>query len=269
MAKGKLIAVSGPPGCGKTTLALKLAQEIHELTQEKVIYLSPDTLIPAMGHIFPRRDKESLYSLGAALDNVDLAITDLLGVMATTTAMPNLGYMGYTSGEGPHSHAIPQEKKIILMFQLLQDKFDYIFVDCDRNREDLISSLACGLCDHLIQMINPDIKSIAYYGFEQIQDRAIQVLNMLDNDVYLPLQEIKARFPGIEYTILYSRPAKMQMYNGELMDLLKDTVYRKSIKPIIDLLMVEPEPVPEEQPDADEEQPTDTLAETQNDDFWR
>lgn len=258
MAQGKLIAVNGPPGCGKTTLTLKLAQEVHELTKKKVVYLSPDTLIPAMGHIFPRREKESLYSLGTALDKVELAIPDLLGVMATTSSMQNLGYMGYIPGEGPHSHAVPQEKKCVQMFSLLKDNFDYVFVDCDRNREDLISSLACGLCDHLIQLINPDIKSIAYYGFEEIPKRAIQVLYILDKDIYLPIQDAKAHFPQIQHTILYSRAVKQQMYEGTLMDLLKDPVYRKAIKPIVDLLLTEQEPEVEKQSGDNDEKLPDT-----------
>ena len=268
----KLIAVSGPPGCGKTTLTLNLAKEVHEKTKKKVVYISPDTLIPAMATIFPRREKETLNSLGAALENVNLAITDFLGVIATTQAMPNMGYMGYIAGEGPYSYAAIQERKVMEMFQILKDNFDYIFVDCDRNREDLISNIACGLCDHLIQIINPDIKSIAYYGFEPIPERAIQVLNLLDSDVYLPIQDAKAHFPKIKFTVLYSRAAKLQMYQGELMDYLKDTVYQKGIKPIVELLLQEPKVEDEEMPaqEAQEEvKEADPLDAAQTDEFWQ
>ena len=245
MATSKLIAVSGPPGSGKTTLALKLAQEVHELTKKKVIYVSPDTLIPAMGLIFPKREKENILSLGSALENVNLAITDILGVIATTKAMTNLGYLGYIPGEGPYTYPALQEKKVITFFQILRDNFDYIFVDCDRFREDLISSLGIGLSDHFIQVINPDIKSIAYYGFEPLQERGIQVLNVIDNDVYLPIQDAKAHFPDIKHTIMYSRAVKMQMMEGEMMDLLHDPVYRKALNPIVDLILIKPEPVAE------------------------
>lgn len=269
MSNGKLIAVSGPPGCGKTTLTLKLSQEVHEKTKKKVLYISPDALIPAMGLIFPRREKETLFSLGTALANVNLAITDFLGVIATTTAMPNMGYMGYIPGEGPYSYPALQEKKVMEMFQILKDNFDFIFVDCDRNREDLISNIACGLSDHLIQVINPDIKSIAYYGFEPIPEKAIQVLNLMDKDVYLPIQDIKSHFPQIQYTVLYSRAAKMQMYNGELMDRLLDKVYQKGIKPIIEMLLAEPvEEIPFEEV-AVEEPEIDPLEAAKTDDFWQ
>ena len=261
MQNSKLIAVSGPPGSGKTTLTLKLAQEVHEKTKKKVIYLSPDVLIPAMGAIFPKRDKASMLSLGAALEQVNLAITDILGVIATTKAMPNMGYLGYIPGDGPYSYAALSEKKVLQMFQLMRDNFDYIFIDCDRSRDDLISTIGCGLCDHLIQIINPDIKSIAYYGFEDIPDRAIQVLNILDNDIYLPIQDTNAHFPKIQFTVLYSRAVKMQMYNGELMDLLQDPIFRKAIKPIAELLMQEPE---EQTPDEVE----DLLKTNPDDNIW-
>lgn len=259
----KLIAVSGPPGSGKTTLTLKLAQEVHEKTKKKVIYLSPDTLIPAMGTIFPKREKAVLLSLGAALENVNLAITDILGVIATTKAMPNMGYLGYIPGDGPYTYAALSEKKVLQMYQLMRDNFDYIFIDCDRSREDLISTIACGLCDHLIHVINPDIKSIAYYGFEEIPERAVQVLNILDNDIYLPIQDTKAHFPGIRFTVLYSRMVKMQMFNGELMDFLKDPIFRKAIKPIAEMIMAEPEK--EQLP---EEKDVNPLAIEQDDAFW-
>lgn len=263
----KLIAVNGPPGCGKTTLTLKLVQEVHEKTKKKVIYLSPDTMIPAMGLIFPKREKGSLKSLGKALENVNLANTDILGVILISKSMENIGYLGYVPGEGPHTYADLDEKKVQEMFRILKENYDYIFVDCDRNREDLISSIACGLSDHLIQIVNPDIKSVAYYGFEEIRDDAVQVLTLLDNNIYLPIQDIKARFPKIQFTILYSKAAKMQMCEGELMDYLKDPVYRKGMKPIVDLILTEPEP--EELPKQEEAQASDPLAAAQEDSFWK
>lgn len=284
---GKLIAVSGPPGCGKTTLALKLAQAVHELTKKKIVFISPDTMIPSMGVIFPKRPKESLLSLGTALENVNLSISNILGVIATTKAMPNLGYLGYIPGEGPYSYAALQEQKVMDMFEILRENFDYIFVDCTRDREDLISSIGVGLSDHLIQVINPDIKSIAYYGFEPLQGRAIQVLNVQHNDLYMPIQDTKAHFSDIRFTVMYSRMVKMQMVEGELMDPLKDAVYQKAIAPIVNLLLAsteaEPEQTPEEDADTDsvdaeaealatteetEGQPSETPAETDADAFW-
>lgn len=271
MSKGKLIAISGPPGCGKTTFTLKLAQEVYTATKKKVAYLSSDTLVPALGQIFPLREKKNLISLGAALEKTDLTSSDLLGVIATTQAMSDMGYMGYAPGENAYSYPQLQEDKVVKMFTLLQNDYDYIFVDCDRFHEDLISSVAIGLSDHLIQLINPDKKSIAYYSFVQIQERAIQVLNMLDNDVYLPIPEARDFFPGIRFKILYSRPLKMQWYEGELMDLIKDPVYRKALKPIVEIITKEPE---EAMPAEDEfsgevAEDAQKASTTDDDEFWK
>lgn len=267
MAKGKLIAVNGPPGSGKTTLSIKLAQEVHEKTKKQVVYISPDTMIPAMGYIFPKREKGSLFSLGAALENVNLAVTDLLGAIATTKNLPNMGYLGYIPGDGPYTYATLLESKVKLMFQLLLDNFDYIFVDCDRNRDDMISSMACGTSDYMLQVINPDIKSLAYYGYDPMLERAIPVLNLLDNDIYLPIQDIKAHFANIQFTTLYSRPLKTQMYNGELMDLVKDPVYRKSLLPLAELITKQPEDEADEAT-MDDSENAEPLNDDQSADFW-
>ena len=50
---GKMIAVCGSPNSGKTTAALKLAQEIYELNRVPVMYLSPDLTVPCMAYLFP------------------------------------------------------------------------------------------------------------------------------------------------------------------------------------------------------------------------
>ena len=45
---GKMIAVCGSPNCGKTTAALKLAQEIYGLKKTTIHFLSPDLNVPSV-----------------------------------------------------------------------------------------------------------------------------------------------------------------------------------------------------------------------------
>ena len=61
----KIIAVIGSPGSGKTTVTLKLAQELYcATTSGAVIYLSPSLKVPALGVLFPNYTPDSIFSLG-------------------------------------------------------------------------------------------------------------------------------------------------------------------------------------------------------------
>ena len=69
---GKMIAVCGSPGCGKTTAALKLAQGIYGIKKTSVIFLSPDLIVPCMAYLFPNGKDSELYSFGVVLDKTDI-----------------------------------------------------------------------------------------------------------------------------------------------------------------------------------------------------
>ena len=47
----KLIAVCGSPGSGKTTTALKLAEEIYYEKKASVQFVSPDLSVPCMAYL--------------------------------------------------------------------------------------------------------------------------------------------------------------------------------------------------------------------------
>lgn len=53
MNKRNLILITSPPACGKTTLAKKLAKDLHE-----TVYLDKDTLIPLSKKIFEIAQEE-------------------------------------------------------------------------------------------------------------------------------------------------------------------------------------------------------------------
>lgn len=49
----KLILITSPPACGKTTLARALAKALHE-----TVYLDKDTLIPLSNKVFEAAGEE-------------------------------------------------------------------------------------------------------------------------------------------------------------------------------------------------------------------
>ena len=77
----KMIAVCGAPGSGKTTAALKIAEEIYYAKKGSVIFLSPDLNVPCLAYIFPNCKEAELYSVGVALDRTDIYCEDVLRQM--------------------------------------------------------------------------------------------------------------------------------------------------------------------------------------------
>lgn len=226
---GKIIAVSGPPCSGKTTVSVKLAQEIYAVTKSRVIYLSPDTLIPTLGVLFPTQKKENLRSIGSVLDKIPLTGDDILSVMATTKEMNNMGYLGYRSGEHPYTYPALTENKALELLATLKECCDYLIVDCDRNRDDLVSILTRSVADRVVYVHNPDLRSLLYYATEPMSTSAIKVLNILEDGVFLPIQEAKAHFGRFAHTLTYSKAVREQMLEGELIKYVQDVGYRTSL----------------------------------------
>lgn len=247
---GKIIAVSGPPGSGKTTLSVKLAQEIYAATKSQVVYFSPDMLIPTLGVLFPTQKKENLKSIGSVLDRIPLTGDDILSVVATTKGMDNLGYLGYRSGEHPYTYSALTENKALELLACLKECSDYLIVDCDRNRDNLISILARSIADHVVYVHNPDLRSLLYYATEPMQECSIKVLNILEDGVFLPVQEANIHFGKFAHTCAYSKAVRVQMLEGELTKYVQDVGYRASLHKLAAVVLGNP---PEQQLDQAQE----------------
>lgn len=225
---GKLIAVSGPPSSGKTTVAVKLAQEICA-GDAQTIYFSPDQLIPSMGLLFPTQKKEDVHTIGTVLDKMPLTMSDILSVMQTTKDADDLGYLGYKPGDHPGAYAALTEQRVLELLALLKANSDYLIVDCTRDRDELVSRIVRDYADRIVYVCNPDLRSLLYYGTEPMRPDGIRLLNILDNDVLLPVQEAKTYFGRIQHTVAYSRAIKEQLLEGELTKPLKDVQFCASI----------------------------------------
>ena len=239
---GKMIAVCGSPNCGKTTAALKLAQEIYGLKKSSVMFLSPDLNVPCMAYLFPNGKDTDLYSLGVALDKTDIYKEDVLKQTVNVKTMQNFGFLGFKLGENRYSYPRPTEDKITQLFAVRRDNADYVVVDCTCDHDDMVSSLAKRDCDIAVQMFSPDMKCISYYAscvnqFLLIEDKRLKVLNVMDKDIYVPIHETETHFKGMDFKLPYERMLKQQMITGTLSERLVNCKYRSEIERLAKAVM--------------------------------
>ena len=230
----KLIAVCGSPESGKTTLGLKLAQELYFTKKTSVLFLSVDLNVPIMGYIFPHCKASDLYSIGKTLDKTDIYREDVMKQIVTVKTMMNFGFLGFKAGENKYTYPRPTEDKVLDLFRCMSDIAEYIGIDCVSDNDDLISSIAIREADKVILAVTPDLKCMTYYGsngdaFLGCADKSEYVMNIMDNDLFLPIEEVKSHFKKIEYVLPYSHALKQQTITGTLSERLTDRKYREVI----------------------------------------
>ena len=164
----KIIAVIGSPGSGKTTVTLKLAQELYcATTSGAVIHLSPSLRIPALGVLFPNYTPDSIFSLGTMFDKTDIYEEDILNHLVTVKAMKNFGCLGYKAGENKNSFATLTDDKVKALFDVLHKMVGYVFVDCTDEEDDLISQYALGMADEVIMKNGKFCSNFSCYGYKR------------------------------------------------------------------------------------------------------
>ena len=215
---------------GKTTFALKLAHSLNNKGKKKVLYVSFDLTIPALSYLFPNCKESELYSIGKVLDNTDIYREDVLRSIVTTKNMPELGYLGFKTKENKYTYPRPTEDKISQLFFYLRAIADYVVIDCDSDRSSVMSTLAKREADTVIQVVTPNLKSVSYFvsngdQFENMDDKTVKVINIKDNDIFLPIEEVKELFKKVEAVVPYSKALKQQAITGSLSETLNDKMY--------------------------------------------
>lgn len=233
----KLIAVSGSPGSGKTTVAVKLAQELQGYSNSVVIYISFDWNTPSLSYIFPQNKSEDLFSVGKIFNMTDIYKEDVLKQTVTSKEIPNLGYLGLKCGENRYTYPFPTEDKVLALFEVLKNLADYVIVDCTCNTDDIVSEYAVKTADLIINVISPDLKGVTYMVSADKgaldASRSLNAVNTICNDIYLPIDEVSRYLGEIQTVIPYSSEIKRQSVTGMLATRVSDKRYRAALAKII------------------------------------
>ena len=146
----------------------------------------------------------------------------------------NFGYLGFKAGENKYSYPRHTEDKVLDLFRCMSEIAEYVVIDCTSDSDDLISSLAIREADNVILAVTPDLKCMTYYGsngdaFLGCANKAEYVMNIMDKDLFLPIDEVKTHFKKIQFVLPYSVALKQQTITGTLSERLADRKYREVI----------------------------------------
>lgn len=216
-----LIVVTGSPGSGKSCVAAKLAKLLYQKEHKPVILLSPDTCVPVMPFLFPRRNQD-MYSLGALLEHTDISQGDILKTLVTTKDKNDFGVLGYLRGENVCTYAEPTTTQVQQLMFGLQQLADYVVVDGTSGRENMVTRASMAQANHVVQLIVPDVKSLAYFlSLESDfydESRTIQVMNRVEGQIPTAEQDLKDFFKRVQITLPHSRQLKEQAMSGTLLE---------------------------------------------------
>lgn len=238
----KIIAVWGSPASGNTTFTLKLAKAIYDTYTAKIICIFPDNTSPELPVIFPNKKADEMMSLGSVLSKTDISSTDLQKGLVTMSDYKNLGFLGYIDGENKYTYPEHTKEKATALLDIAAALSDFVLVDCGSHMNpDSMSMAATEKADKIFRICSPNYKSFSFFSSQlplyadlkyRLEDN-VQVMNICDGDPYLPVQEAQHYFKNVRFTLPYVRSIRQQMLEGKSLVSVKDKVYAKVMKKII------------------------------------
>lgn len=233
-----LVTLIGAPGSGQTCTAMKLAVETYfALKNVRIIFLSMDNAVPAIGYLFPNKRSDEIYSVAELLDKTDMSAENLLKSLVTTPNMNNFTCLGLKAGENKSSYPVPDKGKIERLFRTMQKEADFVFVDYYPGEE--LSRYALTNADRIIRVISPDIKSINWLVSSKnlvndTDQRLLNVINRTDDRALCPVEEVCAHIKSVTAILPYSSSIKQQLFDGKLWERSGDKKYNKAMATLVE-----------------------------------
>ena len=237
----QMLAVWGSPGCGNTTVAVKLAKHLAEKKKD-VILLLCDTTTPMLPCICPSSDLEDNRSLSSILAGNSITETLVKHNCNTHKRMGHLAIIGLCKGENENSFPEVTPQLVGQLLEVLRDMADHIVIDCSSHLFfDELSALSRLEADAVLRLMNCDLKSVSYLSSQQEYlkmggfdfDKLYKaVSNVKPNEASEHMEQVLGK---AVFTVPHSPELEAQVLAGTLLaDLgLKDSRgFRKEIEKI-------------------------------------
>ncbi len=162
MEHGKMLAIIGSPGSGKTTVAIKLAQGLADRKKNVIVVLC-DPFTPVIPTLVSAGMSHDI-SLGHLLTAPGITQEDILKACIPAGRNGCIGLLGYCAGESLISYPKITHDKAVELFVSLRYLADDVIIDCATVFEaDPASLVAVEVADRVLRMGTADLKGVSYF----------------------------------------------------------------------------------------------------------
>lgn len=233
---GKLVAVWGSQGVGKTSLSVKLALELAKKQLETLIILT-DINAPDLKVIM--NDEKELKSMGPLWTKQDVDENDIYNACVVTKS-EYICLMGYMPGENAFSYSDSTKDNVFKIYEEMKSIVDYVIVDCVPNLAyNLLTMVALETADCVVRMGEAKTKSFSFFDsnlplivdgrFEK--ESHIRILGKVKSEQAV---EVAENYLGCDIKLPYSESLEKQMMEGKLFSAINDKNYDTGIKKVVE-----------------------------------
>jgi MinD-like ATPase involved in chromosome partitioning or flagellar assembly len=223
-ARPGVIAVWGPPGSGKTSVAVSLAIRLAGKGRSAAVVCC-DRVAPALPALFPCRRGRDIRSLGEALTAVDISVNGVLACSNTVREQPDLIFLGYSTAENLYSYPESGKGRSALFLETVAETAGTVVCDCSSDiQSDPLSSAALSMAYAAVLLYPPELKTVSFYdsqlgALRDLPDagrRILKVLNRVSRDCFYPEDEIAGYMDRPEITLPFSAALRRAAAEGTL-----------------------------------------------------
>ena len=243
-----MVSVFGPPGSGKTTVSVALAEQIAEKGYNVCIVCCED-VVPTIPTLLPQtvsrvnEVETKVRSIGKILNSMEFSAEDILQQCVYSKKYRRIVLIGYTLGENRNTYPTPTDYDIYAFYSKLSTMVDYIIVDC---ASDILSSglsrVGIANSDTVIRLAGGSYKDVVYYasvmpslpeGNVKKENYIVVFPKVQKNDVIDDLVEFYGR---IDFKIKFFPSIQEKQQYGEYFEKEFPSQYKDVIKKILEIV---------------------------------
>lgn len=243
---GKLIAVAGSPGSGKTLLSLAVAGRLA-LQKKNVILVNTDKLVPHLKVLLPAEEPDRSRSVGPLLLQSEHSQKQVAQRMLFHPESNCLGIMAFAPGDTPIAYPpLFEPGKVMAFLNVLSGLADYVIVDGTSNPvTDSILLCALEQSGRVLCALTPDRKGVEYLDalLPVLRDEKyhtkdyLRVLSPVREQS--PAKEIRGLVEDVRFLLPHADEAEERMLSGKLLrgfGRRAGLVFETRIKEIVEVL---------------------------------
>ena len=245
--ENQMLAVWGSPGCGKTTVASKLAMRLAMQKQDVALLLC-DMNTPMLPCICPPGELEEEHSLGSILAAAHVTENLVRHHCITHKKLRHLTILGMRKGENEYTYPQYERVQAEELLECLRKIAPCIIIDCSSYiANDILSAVSLMEADSVLRLTGCDLKSVSYFSSQlpllkeskwDADKQYKAASNVRPNEASAHMEQVLG---NTVFQIPYSREVEEQVLQGNLfkeLGLKESRGFRRAIEAVTGVWML-------------------------------